>query len=77
MLARIREAVRKAGAQAPREDVYKRQIFASTLTTICVFLPIVFTQGISRELFTDCLLYTSGPSGQCGTLFCLKVSMPG
>ena len=25
----------------------------STLTTICVFLPIVFTQGISRELFTD------------------------
>ena len=28
-------------------------IFASTLTTICVFLPIVFTQGISRELFTD------------------------
>ena len=28
-------------------------IFASTLTTICVFLPIVFTQGLSRELFTD------------------------
>lgn len=28
-------------------------IFASTLTTICVFLPIVFTEGISRELFTD------------------------
>ena len=28
-------------------------IFASTLTTICVFLPIVFTQGISRELFPD------------------------
>ena len=28
-------------------------IFASTLTTICVFLPIVFTHGISRELFTD------------------------
>ena len=28
-------------------------IFASTLTTVCVFLPIVFTQGISRELFTD------------------------
>lgn len=28
-------------------------IFASTLTTICVFLPIVFTQGISRQLFTD------------------------
>lgn len=28
-------------------------IFASTLTTICVFLPIVFTQGMARELFTD------------------------
>lgn len=28
-------------------------ITASTLTTICVFLPIVFTQGISRQLFTD------------------------
>lgn len=28
-------------------------IFASTLTTICVFVPIVFTQGISRQLFTD------------------------
>lgn len=28
-------------------------IFASTLTTICVFLPIVFTKGLSRQLFTD------------------------
>ncbi|MFQ9976700.1 efflux RND transporter permease subunit [Clostridium cadaveris] len=28
-------------------------IFTSTLTTICVFLPIVFTEGISRQLFTD------------------------
>ncbi len=28
-------------------------IAASTLTTICVFLPIVFTQGLSRQLFTD------------------------
>lgn len=28
-------------------------IFASTLTTVSVFLPIVFTQGISRQLFTD------------------------
>ena len=28
-------------------------IIASTLTTICVFLPIVFTQGLSRQLFTD------------------------
>lgn len=28
-------------------------IFASTLTTICVFLPIVFTEGITREIFAD------------------------
>jgi len=28
-------------------------IFASTLTTICVFLPIVFTEGLSRQLFVD------------------------
>ena len=28
-------------------------IIASTLTTICVFLPIVFTDGMSRELFMD------------------------
>ncbi len=28
-------------------------IFASTLTTICVFLPIVFTGGLTRELFSD------------------------
>lgn len=28
-------------------------ILASTITTACVFLPIVFTKGISRQLFTD------------------------
>lgn len=28
-------------------------IFSSTLTTVCVFLPIVFVEGISRQLFTD------------------------
>ena len=28
-------------------------IIASTLTTVCVFLPIVFTQGLSRQLFSD------------------------
>ncbi len=28
-------------------------IFASTLTTVCVFLPIVFTKGITRQLFVD------------------------
>ncbi len=28
-------------------------IFASTLTTVCVFLPIVFVDGMSRQLFED------------------------
>lgn len=50
--------LRSAGMSAAKAAVEgSRQvsgaIFASTLTTICVFLPIVFTQGISRELFTD------------------------
>ena len=31
-------------------------IAASTLTTICVFLPIVFVEGITRQLFTDLAL---------------------
>ena len=28
-------------------------IFASTLTTICVFLPIVFADGLTKQIFTD------------------------
>ena len=28
-------------------------ILASTLTTVCVFLPIVFTEGITKQLFVD------------------------
>ena len=28
-------------------------LFSSTLTTICVFLPIVFVQGLARDLFAD------------------------
>ena len=28
-------------------------LIASTLTTVCVFLPVVFTDGISRRLFAD------------------------
>lgn len=31
-------------------------IASSTLTTICVFLPIIFIQGITRQLFTDMAL---------------------
>ncbi len=40
-------------------------ITASTLTTVCVFLPIVFVQGITRQLFTDMALtiaYSLGAS---------------
>lgn len=39
-------AVRGAGQVAAA-------IAASTLTTVCVFLPIVFTDGLTRQLFTD------------------------
>jgi HAE1 family hydrophobic/amphiphilic exporter-1 len=31
-------------------------ILSSTLTTVCVFLPIVFVDGITRQLFTDLAL---------------------
>ena len=40
-------------------------IVASTLTTVCVFAPIVFTEGITRQLFVDIALtiaYTLGAS---------------
>ena len=40
-------------------------IIASTLTTVCVFAPIVFTNGITRQLFVDLALtvvYTLGAS---------------
>lgn len=31
-------------------------VTASTLTTVCVFLPIVFVEGLTRQLFTDLAL---------------------
>ena len=31
-------------------------IAASTLTTVCVFAPIIFTEGITRQLFVDIAL---------------------
>ena len=31
-------------------------ITSSTLTTVCVFLPIVFVEGLTRQLFTDMAL---------------------
>lgn len=50
--------LRNEGMSAPKAAVkgatqVSGAIFASTLTTICVFLPIVFTEGLSRQLFTD------------------------
>ena len=41
----------KAAVQGAKEVA--GAIVSSTLTTICVFLPIVFTSGLTRELFTD------------------------
>lgn len=41
----------KAAVQGARQVA--GAIASSTLTTVCVFLPIVFTQGLTRQLFTD------------------------
>lgn len=43
--------IRKAAVQGARQ--VSGAIVASTLTTVCVFLPIVFTEGITRQLFVD------------------------
>ena len=44
-------------------------VLASTLTSIIVFLPIIFTKGIFKEMFQDmvwaCLLYTSPSPRDC------------
>lgn len=45
--------VSKAQAAVQGAKQVAGAITASTLTTICVFLPIVFTDGMTRELFTD------------------------
>lgn len=40
-------------------------IIASTITTVCVFAPIIFTEGITRQLFVDIaltILFTLGAS---------------
>lgn len=42
---------RKAAMEGARQVA--GAITASTLTTVCVFLPIVFTEGITRQLFVD------------------------
>lgn len=43
--------MREAAIEGAREVA--GAIMASTLTTVCVFLPIVFTEGITRQLFVD------------------------
>ena len=43
--------VKEAAIEGAREVA--GAILASTLTTVCVFLPIVFTEGITRQLFVD------------------------
>lgn len=44
-------SMRKAAIEGAKEVA--GAIMASTLTTICVFAPIVFTDGITRQLFVD------------------------
>ena len=53
--------LRSKGANAVQAAVSGAQqvlgaITASTLTTVCVFLPIVFVEGLTRQLFTDLAL---------------------
>lgn len=43
--------VKEAATEGAREVA--GAIMASTLTTICVFVPIIFTEGITRQLFVD------------------------
>ncbi len=47
-------SIKKAAVYGTRQ--VSTAIFASTLTTICVFLPIVFTDGITKQLFMDMAL---------------------
>lgn len=54
---RLRNAgysIRKAAVEGASQVT--GAIIASTLTTVCVFLPIVFTEGITRQLFVDLAL---------------------
>ena len=44
-------SMREAAIEGAKEVA--GSIMASTLTTICVFLPIVFMEGITRQLFVD------------------------
>ena len=53
------EGVSVARAAVQGANQVAGAIFASTLTTICVFLPIVFTDGLTRSIMQDmCLTIT-------------------
>lgn len=47
-------SVRKACVEGA--DQVAGAIIASTLTTVCVYVPIIFTEGITRQLFVDLAL---------------------
>ena len=47
-------SIRKAAVEGAEQVA--GAIFASTLTTVCVFAPIIFTEGITRQLFVDIAL---------------------
>lgn len=56
-------STKKASVEGARQVA--GAIIASTLTTICVFAPIIFTEGITKQLFVDLALtlaYTLGAS---------------
>lgn len=56
-------STRKAAVEGAKQVA--GAIIASTLTTICVFAPIIFTEGITKQLFVDLALtlaYTLGAS---------------
>lgn len=47
-------SIRKASVEGASQVT--GAIIASTLTTVCVFTPIIFTEGITRQLFVDIAL---------------------
>ncbi len=47
-------SIRKAAVEGASQVT--GAIIASTLTTVCVFAPIIFTEGITRQLFVDLAL---------------------
>lgn len=56
-------STRKAAVEGAKQVA--GAIVASTLTTVCVFAPIIFTEGITKQLFVDLALtlaYTLGAS---------------